>query len=127
MRQLIDPRLRSAIPDHWPDKCTIVQVLYRTTESNQQIPRGFVPVAGMVDIPCRIGPIIEVRPSDDEIRVTNVIEQYRRRQLKLNKYLPQIVPREMQALVDGVYYPIRGLEHDGSKFTTRLKLEVITP
>lgn len=127
MRALLDPRLRGSIPDHWPSVCTILAVTYTTNDDNQTIPSGVVAVEGLVDIPCRIGPIIKERPTDDEIRTQDIYSDFTRRYLKLNKYCPEIMERIQQAVVDDVTYEIRGVEHDSERFSTRLRLEIIEP
>lgn len=100
---------------------------YEINEDNQQIPIGMMPIEGWIDIPCRIAAIIRERPTDDESRTPELIEDYRRRHLKLNIYAPDIDPREMVADVDGEIFEIRGVEHDSEYFSTRLRLEVLRP
>ena|ERR1017187_2357625 len=127
MRALIDPRLVQAIPEMWPSLCTIQSIGFTTSASDQQIPSSATNITGMVDIPCRMAPIMLYRPTDDEIRTSEVEEVFERRQLLLNGFFPQIVNRIMQAVVDGVVWPIRGVESDSQRLNTRLKLEQITP
>lgn len=127
MRSLLDPRLRTAIPEHWPSLCTIQTITYTANAANQLMPTGVTNVSGMVNLQCRLGPIILSRPTDDEIRDTKVQEKYSRRNLKINAYLPQIQVRAMQAVVDGIVYPIRGVEGDSQQFSTRLRLEIVKP
>jgi hypothetical protein len=74
-----------------------------------------------------MAPIMLYRPTDDEIRTSEVEEVFERRQLLLNGFFPQIVNRIMQAVVDGVVWPIRGVESDSQRLNTRLKLEQISP
>lgn len=124
---LFHPLLHTALPTHWPSICTVQLVTYTITASRQQIPVGGSNIAGMVNVQCRLGPIIFDRPTDNEIRTAAVTEQYVRRQLKLNGYFPQIVPRLHRVIVDGVVYPIRGVEEDSEHFSTRLTLEVVRP
>jgi Glu-tRNA(Gln) amidotransferase subunit E-like FAD-binding protein len=127
MRSLIHPYLRHAIPQMWPSRCTIQLVTSVADVSGQIMQTGASNVRGMVNIPCRLGPIIEIRPSDNEVRTQDVQESYVRRQLKLNAYLPQIRERVHQAVVDGEVYPIMGVESDSEKFSTRLKVERVSP
>lgn len=124
---ILDPRLRVAIPEHWPSTCTIQTVNTTVSASNEPVPSGATDVSTLKNIPCRIGPRIEVSVSDNEQRSDRVLEQFNRRQAKLNGYFPQIVPRLMQAVVDGVVYGIRGVEHDSERFSTRLNLENVEP
>jgi len=126
MRSLIDPRMRTRLRGYWPSICTVQLEKFVQEESGQQKQTGGSDIDGLTKIPCRIGPLIEVRPTDDEIRAGGVVEEYRRRQCKLDGFFPNIQPSGMQAVVDGVVYPIRGVEHDSEKFSTRLKLEVLT-
>lgn len=127
MRALIDSRLRHAIPDHWDSRCTIQMVTYTTTAANQRVPSGATDVAGMVNVPCRLAAIIFSRPTDNEIRDQKIQEKLSHRHLKLNGWFPSITPRRMQAVVDGVVYPIVGVEGDSQQFSTRLRLEVVKP
>lgn len=126
-RPLIDPRLRPMMDEMYPSRCTIRQVTYTVTSANQRIASGATDVPGMVNLPCRLAPIIFVRPTADEIRDSKIQESYDRTQIKINRYLPSIEQRDMYALVDGVIWPIRGVEADSSDFSTRLKLERIRP
>jgi hypothetical protein len=127
MRPLIDPRLRWDIPEIWPSKCTIQQITFTQTASNQDIQSGVTDVTGMKNIPCLMAPLIELRPTDDESRIAQIEDRNQRRQIKLNGYFPTIVSRTMQAVVDGKIWPIRGVEHDSLHFSTRLKVEIVTP
>lgn len=127
MRQILDSRLRVGIPEHWPSLCTIRSVNYTLTASQQRVKGGVSTVAGMINIPCRIAAFIETRMTDDERRTNNVLAKIIRRTLKLNGYFPTIDTRRMVAVVDGTTYEIRGVEHDSEKFSTRLRLEILTP
>lgn len=127
MRPLIDPRLRPTVDESYPSRCTIQRVTYTTTAANQRIATGATVVPGMSHLPCRLAPIIFVRPTSDEIRDSKILESYDRTQLKINRYLPAITSRDMVAVVDGVTWPIRGVEADSSSFSTRLKLEKVKP
>jgi hypothetical protein len=124
MRQMVDPRLHQQLHDHFPSRCTIQVPTFTTSASNQKIPGPPVNLQDHTDIPCRIGPIIEIRPTDDQIRQSETTEDYKRRQCKLNGFYPAI-QEGMIALVDGYVYPVRGAEADGNGFSTRLKLEVV--
>lgn len=127
MSRVIDPRLRGAIPEHWESLCTIQDAVSVENAVHEFIPTGaYTDVQGMVNIPCRIGPLITVRPTSAEVPQDTVTGQVVRRQLKLNGYFPGITVLQ-QAVVDGVAYPINGVESDGSKFSTRLYLEVVEP
>ncbi len=64
---------------------------------------------------------------DDEQRGKDILETYKLRTLTLNGYFPSIMPESMQAVIDGIIFPIRGIEHDGQHQNTRLKLEIINP
>lgn len=127
MRQLVDSRLRNGIPDHWPSRCTIQTLIYTEDAANQPVLSGVKNVAGLVNIECRLGPMQEGTPSDDEVRTEPISSVVSKRQLKLNGYYTQIVPKSMQVVVDGVVYPIRGVESDSQHFSTRLRLEIVEP
>jgi hypothetical protein len=124
---LFDSRLLSQLDRHYESSCTIQSVIFTSDNANQDVISSTPDVAGMTLIPCRIGPLIEIRPTDDELRSSDIRARRVERQCKLLGYYPGIIPREMQAVVDGVTYPIRGVEHDGSRMTTRLRLEILTP
>jgi hypothetical protein len=125
MRPLIDSRLRSAIPAHWPARCTIREKVYTFSESNQKVQTGTKDV--IVNVECRLAPLIQERATNDENR-TNMVRQITHRgNLKLNGFFPEIIPSEMEAVVDGTVWEIRGVENDGSNFSTRLRVEILKP
>lgn len=125
MRSLVNPKLRAKLPEHWLSSCTIQSVTVTLSESGQKVPYAASNVAGLVNIQCRMAPIIDARPTDEEIRTTGLRLEHSKRILKLNGYFPQIVNRAMQAVVDGVTFEIRGVEADSQSFSTRLRLESI--
>lgn len=126
-REITDPRLRIALHRLWPSTCTIQLILTTTSTANQAVPSGASTVSGMDEIPCRIAPIVRERPTDD-LAVRTVVDEYHvRRHVLLNGYFPTIKVDEMQAVIDGVTYPIRGVDFDGNRFTTRLKVEIVRP
>lgn len=124
---LVDNRLRKRIMQHWPSRCNIQSVNYTVTASNQQVPNGYTDIVGLYDIPCRLGPFIDTRLTDNERRTDNVISHVLSRRCKLGGYYPDIDTRRMVASVDGNVYQIRGIEHDSERAHTSLRLEVITP
>lgn len=126
-RRILDPRLKSVMPEMWPSSCAIVAVTYTPDDSNQPVPTGTTNVPGMEDIECRLGPLFEVRPDDKEIRLDHITQLTLQREIKLNGYYPAILPHTMQAIVGGVTYNIAGTEADGNSFSTRLRVEIITP
>lgn len=122
------PRMRTAIEIAWPSLCTIQTIDTIAGFSNQPVPQGTgTNVAGMVEIPCRLSPMFRERPTDDIQRGGAVQEYHTRRDLLLNGDYHTILPDTMQAVVDGIVYPIRGLDADGNAFITRLKLEMVRP
>lgn len=127
VRQLVDVRLGRDIPNHWPSLCTIQTVNFTASASNQPVPTSATSIAAKTNIPCRLSALIDIRPSDDEIRTTEVQEKKVERTCKLSGYYSDIEVRTQQAVVDGVTYQIRGVEHDSQQFSTRLRLEVIKP
>ncbi len=126
MRQLIDSRLRMAIPEVWPSRVTIRTATVTVNAANQPVITGYADVPGKINIECRMAPFITLRPDDSQIRDQVITENLSRRNLKLNAFMPDIV-NDMNALVDGVAYKVVGVEADGSSFSTRLHLELITP
>ena len=128
MRPIINTgRLQTSMGDFYPSRCTIATQLYTTNAANQLVPSGEAPIGGLVNISCRLGPLIRERPTDLERRGSDVSSLKTSRQCKLNGYFPQIVANTMVAQVDDISYSIVGVEHDGSRFTTRLRLEIVTP
>lgn len=126
---LFDPRLRTATEILWPSVCTIQLRVYNTESGNQRVFLVATDIDGMVEIPARSGPTVRERPTDDLNRFSGqvVSEYHLRRHVDLNGYYPQILPETMQAVIDGVVYPIRGVEHDGQHWITRIKVEITTP
>lgn len=55
------------------------------------------------------------------------LESVLKRTVKLNGYYPTIQVRTHRAVVDGVAYLIRGVEHDSERYSTRLQVEVLKP
>ena len=123
VRQLIDKRLRNAIPDFWPSLCTIQSKVYAFSGSNQLAPVAYNDI--YVDIPCRLAPRFIGRVEYDEKRSDRMTTDYNQRELMLNAYLPDIQVRDQVATVDGVTYQIRGIDNDGQKFLTRLRVEIV--
>lgn len=124
---LVHPAFKFSLPNHWPSRCTVQLVTYTVSAARQQLPSTPTNVSGLVNLRCRLGPIILDRPTDNEIRGGSVTEQYIRRQLKLDGYYPQIIPRVHVVVVEGDTYLVRGNESDSERFSTRLTLEVIHP
>jgi len=127
MRPLIDNRMRATLDGMYPSRCTVATQTFTTNKANQKVPSGETAVAGLVNISCRIGPLIELRPTDKERRSSDANILVTARQCKLNGYFSTIKANAMVAQVDGVSYPIVGVEHDGNLHSTRLRLEIITP
>src|SRR5262245_4160848 len=127
-RSLIDPRLRHSIPDHWSSLCTIQEIKYVENAAGQKVPDGSLSdVPELKNIPCRLGPIREENPTDDERRGVNITGGIQRRNLKLNGYFPEIRPTVMWAKVDGVTYSIVGVDSDSQMFSSRLRVEIVEP
>ena len=125
---LLDPRLRTTIDGAFTSRCTIATPDFTLNVAKQKVPDGnFTTVSGLSNLACRIGPLIELRPTDTERRGAEVSKLITVRQCKLNGYFPSIVANTHFAQVDDVDYPIIGVEHDGNRFSTRLRLEVVTP
>lgn len=123
-RQLVDPRLRASTQAFWPSVCSIQTVVNTVSDSNQPIRTGQTPVPSLQRIPCRLGPLSETSVADKEVRDPSVTSFVKRRDLKLDGYYPEIAPG-MEAVVDGVTYPIVGMDSDSQFQFTRLLLEVI--
>lgn len=128
-RSLLDPRMQTALVEDWSSRCTIqiTQIPASSTQpSGQHYPGlSYANQFGMVNIPCRIGAMQMDNASDNEHRSLESIESVLKRTVKLNGYYPAIQPRLHRAVVDGVPYMIRGVEHDSERFSTRLMVELI--
>ena len=129
MRQLLDPRLHQSLGEFWPDLATIQIIVTVADAANQPVVQSPITgsVLGMDAIPCRIGPMIQVRPTDEEVRDGKITDLILHRELKLSGYFPTITAHIMQAVVKGITYKIVGVESDSQSFSTRLRLEIIKP
>lgn len=111
----------------WPSRCTIQTITYATQPGRQQVPTGATNVTNLVNIPCRMAPMSVTVASEREQRTDALIEQSTKYVVKLNGYYPEIQPRLMRAVVDGVPYLIRGMDSDSEHMFSRLFVEIITP
>lgn len=127
MRSIVDQRLITGTQAHHESVCTIYDVIITASSSGQRVETLGDPVDGMRHIPCRLAPLIEIRPTDNENRTNRVQSEYANRVCRLNGHFPDIEVRRHRAVVDNVEWNIRGIEHDGSRKYTRLRLEVIKP
>lgn len=72
--------------------------------------------------------MVIISPSDDETRTESITYGRERRTLFINgQYRDRISSETMWAVVDGVKFTIRGVESDGQKSYTRLRIEVMSP
>ncbi len=113
-RAIIDPRLHAALEDFVPARCT-AQYLNETETPGGVVPGVPSDVPGIINIQCRIGPLILIRPTDSEDRTGRITTEIKTRQLKMNGFFPQIDAATMRMKVNGQVY------------RTRLRLEVIRP
>lgn len=125
-QSIIDPRLSADLENYFPAKCT-AQFRNDTIGPGGEVPGVPTDVPGIINIPCRIGPMILIRPTDTEQRIGRATTEVKSRQLKMNGYFPQIDASTMQMKVNGVVYRILGNEEDGDRFSTRIRLEIIRP
>jgi hypothetical protein len=99
--------------------------------ANQPIPG--IPKLLVENVECRIGPLILIRPTDAEVRDQKITENYAHREVKINKYIPEILPSVTEITVwtppnqRTETWHIVGVEEDGNKFSTRVRVEVIKP
>ena len=73
------------------------------------------------NIPCRLSPLISVRPQQQESQQGVVQQSEAKLQAHLSKYVADIV-NDWQLQVDGTVYEIVGSEPDGQKLTSRVNL-----
>lgn len=126
MRPVVDPRLSASLGNFYPSKCT-VQLLNETDTPGGPVPGAPTNIIGMINLQCRLGPLILIRPTDTEDRTGRNTTEIKTRQLKINGYFPQIDAATMQIVVDNETFSILGNEEDGNQLSTRLRLEVIRP
>jgi len=127
MSRLIDPRLRTSLPDFWPSRCSIKTVTTTASASGQKVRTGTTDVAGMTSIQCRMSVTTTERPNDQVTTEARIRGSVARRNLKLSGYFPTIQPDVMVAVVDGVEYAIYSNEPDSEHFSTRLGVDIIKP
>ena len=110
--------------DFYPSRCTIrmqtvVVVKGQATYETSDL---------IVDIPCRVAPDILERPTDSEKPGQPFVYTSIRRRVALARYVPQIQAHtQMTAVIDGTEFNILGVEHDGNKTYTRLRVELVSP
>lgn len=125
-RPLIDPRLKNALPTHWPSRCNIQSVNFTSSTSGQAVPTSGTDV--LLDLECRLAAISLGTPTDDETRTSALTSGKESRTLLINGYYIGLIESDtMWAIVDGVTYHIRGVESDSEMHYTRLRLEAMTP
>lgn len=122
---LPNTRLRSSLhPGHFPSVCTIQDVV-TGADSSGQYTQTFSDAADVTlrNIPCRLAPLILVRPSGTEKPDdlgTSRLQEYT---AVLDAFRPDIT-RDQAAEIDGKLYNITAVEEDGNHIYTRLRLEV---
>lgn len=85
--------------------------------------------AGQHDLPCRLSPLIQLRPQLQEPARGIGILTDQRFQLNFESYINLTVSTlvQWQVKVDGVIYQILSVESDGSKIVTRMEVAIISP
>lgn len=87
---------------------------------------AYVPVAGMVDIPCTAPPLMtNDRMVASEVKRLEEIRSEDSRHVLLGGYYPAITD-EHRALIDGVEFDIVNTEWDSQKVMTRIAVERVT-
>lgn len=86
----------------------------------------YVPVAGLVDIPCTAPPLMATdRMQASEIRALRQIKAEDTRHVLLDGYYPTILDSD-RAEIDGVEFEISNIEHDSQRQMTRIAVERVT-
>jgi hypothetical protein len=104
----------------WPSLCTIKESDGAVTSSGRPDPT-YSAVAGMEGIPCRRAPLTLNQPAEREKRQEHKQRGTEEYHIFLQSMFVSITG-DMVAEVDGVQYGIVGLEHDGQKTQTRLRV-----
>jgi hypothetical protein len=124
---LVHPRLFQSLTRHFTSKCTI-----QRHDGTKNLSGGldnadehWVNVEGMVDIPCRVAPLILARPTASERRLTNVNGATSEFQVVLlGEYAIGSTGR--RAKIDGLIHNITGLEGAPGVYT-RIRTERTVP
>lgn len=80
-------------------------------------------VAGLTGIRCMRAPQSDIRIIATEMNSLSEILSVNESRVLLDAYYPAILP-SYQAVVDGVAYDIKGVEHDSQSQMTRLRVEL---
>jgi hypothetical protein len=97
-----------------------------TLPSGQRDPNATpVLLASHGDLECRVGPMIDIRPTDKIERREKVERSRIERHVMMRGYYPLILV-DMLFVVDSITYRIVGVNHDSNHILTRLHVELIT-
>ncbi len=104
--------------------------------SSGMLPDNWLPVSGLVDIHCQLGPETDMRVVANEQRTNPLITSTNLHRLELDALYPTIedgwrgknitVPVPWRVSVDGKPYMITGVENDSQAQVTRLCVKDVT-
>lgn len=125
LHALIDPRMLGRLADFYPDAVTI-QANSPTRDADGQPIPSWSAVAGLADLPCAVGPVVETSIDRAESRRPAFTVSTRNRRISIAGAYPTITTAH-RALVNGSdAYTIVGAEVDSHGMTTRLLCEIVS-
>jgi hypothetical protein len=120
-RALIHPQMLDRLPQFYPSEATIEEPT-ETRDSFGSTSSTWATLASHSAIPCRVAPLTVQTPTfSNEAKLEDLSYLTTTHHIALRGYFPLITPL-MRAMVDGVAWDIKGVEHDGQHVTTRLRV-----
>lgn len=106
---------------YFPSSATIYQ--RTSTQGNDGQPINTYNVALYTNVPCRKSPNILMRAANTEYRRGEgyFVREIAEFQLSCQEYLPNVT-QECRLTVDGIWYDVLGVEHDGNNQYTRIHI-----
>jgi hypothetical protein len=110
--------------------CTFQEAIGDPDDLGQSDLVDWTDVAGLVDIPCMMAPLVPVRPSvSDEQKMQTFTKETTESHLLLDGYFPQVLQR-YRVIVDGAIYTqatdVMGVESDSQKVMTRCAVKRVS-
>jgi head-tail adaptor len=122
---LIDPRMLTRLmPAYYADTVTIQQRTDTADSYGQMIP-AWANVADLINLPCRIAPLVVSTPEYAERALQDKTIVTVTHHITIAGYYPAITVL-MRAGDGGTNYDIVAVEYDSEHVTTRLRVKVVT-